>query len=175
MGNAGTATRHQNYTDDITLIGSLLPEARFVHIIRDGRDVALSLQQVAWGVPNVEEAARSWSRHVRKAMSAGRRLGPERYLEIHYEQLVAAPEQVLTDVCCFLGLEFETGMLNYFEHADELIAPDWFPQFHRNLFSPITTGLRNWRRDMSSRDVAAFESLSGDLLAELGYELISSK
>jgi glycosyltransferase involved in cell wall biosynthesis len=163
------------YTGDIALIGSLLPEAKFVHIIRDGRDVALSLQQVAWGVRNVEEAARSWSRHVREAIAAGRRLGPERYLEIHYEQLVAAPEQTLTDVCRFIGLEFEADMLNYFQRAHDLIAPDWFPQFHRNLFSPITTGLRDWRRDMPSRDVAAFESLSGDLLAELGYELTSSK
>jgi glycogen(starch) synthase len=162
------------YTGDMALIGSLLSEAKFVHIIRDGRDVALSLQQVAWGVRDVEEAARSWSRHVREAMAAGRRLGPERYLEVHYEHLVAAPEQTLTDVCRFIGLEFEAGMLNYFQRAGDLIAPDWFPQFHRNLFLPITTGLRDWRREMPSRDVAAFESLSGGLLAELGYELASS-
>jgi hypothetical protein len=163
------------YTADIGLISSLFQEAKFIHVIRDGRDVATSLQQVAWGVNNIHDAAQSWARHVGEAIAAGRRLGPERYMEVRYERLVEAPERTIKDVCRFVGLGFEEEMLNYFERAAEIIAPDPFPEFHRNLFSPITAGLRDWRRDMAARDVAVFESVSGFLLRELDYELSSGR
>jgi sulfotransferase family protein/glycosyl transferase family 1 len=170
-GKARYGDKTPGYTRDIGLLSHLLPEARFIHIIRDGRDVATSLQQVAWGVKNTYDAARSWARHVGEGMAAGQRLGPHRYMEIRYEELVRAPERTMAEVCQFIGLRFEAGMLHYFERAAEIIAPDPWPQFHHNLFAPITSGLRDWRRDLSARDVAVFEAVSGELLAELGYEL----
>jgi hypothetical protein len=150
-------------------LARLFPEARFVHILRDGRDVALSYQSVTWGPTTATEAAVTWRGHVRRGRRDGRRLGPDRYREIRYEELVADPEPLLRSLCAFLELEWDDAMLHHQASADAVIAATRFPAAHQRLLLPPTRGLRDWRRDMPERDVATFEMIAGDLLDELGY------
>lgn len=73
------------YVLDMPLIAEILPEARFIHVIRDGRDVALSLLPLWFGPSTLEEAARWWEERVR----AGRRdASSVQYIEVRYERLV---------------------------------------------------------------------------------------
>ena len=150
-------------------LARLFPEARFVHIIRDGRDVVLSYQSVTWGPATATEAAVRWRENVRRGRRDGRRLGPDRYREIRYEELVADPEPLLRSLCEFLEFEWDGAMLHHQAAADAVIAATRFPAAHQRLLLPPTRGLRDWRRDMPERDVAAFEAIAGDLLHELGY------
>ncbi len=150
-------------------LAQLFPEARFVHVIRDGRDVALSYQSVGWGPTTVSEAAVRWRRSVRRGRHDGQRLGPARYCEIRYEDLVVDPERVLRELCPFLGLEWDDSMLRYRDRADAVIAATRFPDAHQRLLLPPTSGLRNWRKEMPPKDVEGFEAIAGDLLDELGY------
>jgi hypothetical protein len=151
-------------------LGRAFPEARFVHLIRDGRDVALSYLSTDFGVRSVEEAAVYWDRFVRAGRDSGRRLGPERYLEVRYEELVEEPDAVARRVCSFVGLPFVAEMLRYFERVDPLHRQLSHREHHRNLYLPPTKGLRNWRQEMDVRDIELFEALAGDLLTALGYE-----
>jgi hypothetical protein len=150
-------------------LGRMFPEARFVHVVRDGRDVALSYATTAWGPRTVEQAAVRWRRSVQRGRHDGRRLGPARYREVRYEALVADPESELRGLCEFLRLEWDDAMLRYHEHAADVITATRFPDAHQRLLLPPTPGLRDWRRDMAAEDVARFEAVAGAVLDELGY------
>jgi hypothetical protein len=159
-----------SYVLSMRLLASTFPEARFIHLIRDGRDVALSYLDADFGSKTLGQAAIYWDRFVRAGRAVGARLGPDRYLEVRYEDLVAEPESVLSEVCAFVGIPYDAGMLRYHERADRLVPSLSHNEHHRNLYKPPTTGLRDWRRDLEPRDIAVFEALAGDLLDELGYE-----
>lgn len=160
-----------NYVLSLPLLADMFPEARFVHIIRDGRDVALShLDIKEWGPDSVEEAAVEWRRNVRKGMRDGSRLGVHRYREVRYEDLLDRPEATLVDLCGFLDLPFHPAMLTYAERAADVLRTEAFPQHHSRLASGPTKNLRDWRRDMTPADASRFEAIAGGLLSELGYD-----
>lgn len=158
----------------IAMLAELFPEARFVHVLRDGRDVALSWLDTGWdfGPQTIEEAALYWRYHVQR----GRRVGgmiPNRYCEVRYEALVADPVETLRQLCPLLDIGFHPAMLEYCRNAQELLETMPRPERHKSLLLPVTRGLRDWRREMDAGGVASFEEIAGDLLEELGYELTS--
>ena len=178
----GDKTPH--YTRRMPLIGSVLPEARFIHLIRDGRDVALSMLDVHFGPDDVQQAAKRWTSWIRKARRHSARV--EHYLELRYEDLVTDTEKVLRQTCRFVELSFEPAMLEYHRGASERIdeirrdtlRPDGVGHIpaevrarqHRHVSQPPREDrVARWRSDMSPADRAAFEQVAGDLLAELGY------
>ncbi|MBI4259823.1 MAG: sulfotransferase [Actinobacteria bacterium] len=158
-----------SYGLDLPLIAGMFPEARFVHLVRDGRDVALSLRDVPWGTSDPVQAAEFWSHRVRVARRDGTALGPGRFLELRYEDLVADPEGVLGRVCGFLDLDLRPEMLRYFERSGRAL-PERVRRSHEHEGKPPTAGLRDWRREMDPVDVALFEAVAGEELEALGYE-----
>lgn len=156
----------------IPLLAHVFPESRFVHVIRDGRDVALSYLQGGWGPKDLQEAAIYWKRFVERGRRDGLELGPDRYLEIRYEDLVADPEGQVRTVCDFIDLDFDDAMLHYFEQTD--VVPGnlrlHLERGHQNLRKPPTQGMRDWRKEMSPEGAALFQALAGDLLDQLGYD-----
>ena len=113
------------YVTRLNRIGGAIPEARFIHVIRDGRDVALSLNRRlvelrdSRPVP-MGRLARRWRRRILNAR-ANRRVA-DRYIEVRYEDLVADTEPALLRVCEFIELDFDSGMLRYHETAAERMA-----------------------------------------------------
>lgn len=158
-----------NYVARMPLIAGLFPEARFVHIIRDGRDVATSFLRVPFGPETAAEGAIFWRRRVSNGRAAGRQLGPDRYREVRYEELVENPRGTLGQLCAFVRLNFDEAMLDYTARADELMSTGR-PGAHVHLRLAPTKGLRDWRTEMSRAQVTRFELIAGDLLDELGYE-----
>lgn len=163
------------YVRHIPLLAGLFPEARFVHIVRDGRDVATSLRQMEFGPDGVVECALRWQDWVAGGKTAGATLGALRYREIGYEDLVADAPSVLRELCVFLDLPFNDQMLGYVNRADSLIGPLLRPDAHQRLREPPTSGVRDWRQDMSPSEVATFELVAGPLLEACGYDLSGSK
>jgi len=157
------------------LLERLFPRARDVHLIRDGRDAAVSFLAIpegivtrTWAHPrSAADFACQWRSEVVAARCLGRRVGADRYLDVRYEALVAHFERELRlrRVCAFLGLDYEPGMLAYPGTVDVSRQPH-----QGGLLRPPTPGLRDWRRELSSAETASFEEVAGDLLAELGYE-----
>jgi len=163
------------YMRHLGLIETLFPDALYVHLVRDGRDAALAFLDMPEGVVTRTWAhprspagfACEWRTEVRRARDLGRRLGPSRYLEVRYEDLVADTAGVVRSICEFAGLPFEPGMLEYASAVDVSAKPH-----HQRLLQPPTRGVRDWRSQMSRADALAFEEIAGDLLGELGYELL---
>lgn len=162
------------YASYLPLLDTLFPQARFIHLIRDGRDVALSMLE-KWGrsEPHVDIyfTARNWVRRIQQARAAGQRLGPTRYLEMRYEALTAEPERELRALCAFLEEEFHPAMLAHQEQARLDVAAG---SFHAPVREPASTArVARWRSALDSADVRLFESVAGPLLAELGYPVSS--
>jgi hypothetical protein len=154
----------------VDLLGGAFPGARFVHLVRDGRDVVPSLVGLDYFPDRFAEAVLYWQDRVRHGRRAGRRLGAGRYLEVRYEALVAEPEATLRTLCDFLDLAYDPAMLDYHERADEVVAAVTKLDHHQGLWQPPTPGYRSWRATMSDHDQQLFEALAGATLDELGYE-----
>jgi hypothetical protein len=165
------------YMRHLSLLEKLFPDAQYVHLVRDGRDAALSFLQMpegtftrTWAHPSTPaQFACLWRKEVRDARTLGRRVGASRYFEVRYEALVEDPEATVRAICAFAALPYEPAMLDYTGAVDVSAKPH-----QQRLLTPPTSGVRSWRSDMSAEDVAAFESVAGDLLDELGYEVGSA-
>ena len=150
-------------------LAELFPEAVFVHAIRDGRDVALSIMDMSWGPNDLAGAALHWADRVTRIREAGRSLGPGRYLEVRYEDLLADSQAVLRRICALSEISYDPAMLDYTEAAGRQLAMSGAPDEDRNLARPLTRGLRDWSSQMDPADVAAFDVMAGRVLAEFGY------
>ena len=171
-GKALYGDKTPGYVIQLDVLGEVFPEAKFVHIIRDGRDVALAyLDRDEWGPSTVADAAHYWRSRVARGRTAGVKLGSERYREVRYEDMVEDPEGTTRTLCEFLGIPFEDEMLEFHRKGDDFAAATPHPDAFKNLAKPITKGMRDWRRQMSAEDVALFEAIAGDLLATTGYEV----
>lgn len=159
------------YVRRIDQLASLFPEARFLHLIRDGRDVGQSLIDGPFGPSAVAQAARVWRSHVVSGRRVGRALPEDRYHEVRYEDLVAAPEETLREVCGFFHLTFAPQMLDYAQRADDVLAGSVHPEAQAGVRRPPTAGLRDWRTTMAPGAVGVFEAVAGDALAAFGYAL----
>jgi hypothetical protein len=165
------------YMRHLTLLERLFPDAVYVHLIRDGRDVALSFLSLPEGVATRTFArprtptgvACMWRTEILAARELGQRAGPSRYLEARYEGLVADASGVVRSICDFAELPFEPAMLEYADAVDVSTRPH-----HRRLLEPPRKA-RDWRSELAPDDVRAFEAVASDLLSELGYELSVSR
>lgn len=166
-----------DYVRHLPLLHRLFPWAKIVHIIRDGRDVALSTLEWAngtkgpgryelWHSEPLAVCALWWRWQVRAGREQAGILGPHVYREVRYEELVARPEEVLRTLADFLGLDYAHEMLDFHvgRQRDEpgLSA--------KKAWLPPTSGLRDWRTSLSSDELQLFDALAGDLLAELDLE-----
>jgi hypothetical protein len=166
-----------DYVRNLPTLHSLWPQAKIVHLIRDGRDVCLSAinwkrktdrlkcQFRTWEKHPVTTAALWWEWHVRKGLEDGRSLGPEYYYELRYEALIAHAEEESARLCDFLRLPSEESMLKF--HEGRIRTEPGLDA--KNSWMPITAGLRDWHTQMPPADIERFEAAAGDLLIELGY------
>jgi hypothetical protein len=163
------------YVRRIPTLHALWPEARFVHLIRDGRDVSLSAinwsrayklarRYSTWTEDPTTTAAVWWEWHVRLGREDGGSLAPKLYHEVRYEELVSRPAKTCETLCDFLDIPYDEGIFRFHERL-----PD--PRFYvkHKKWRPIFTGLRDWRTQMPAQDLERFEAAAGELLEELGY------
>ena len=140
------------------LIAEIYPDARFVHIIRDGRDVARSIASQPWGPDSVAGAAEEW----RDCVAGGRAIAelPD-YLELRYEDLLNEPRATVERIYAELELAptdeaVEAGLAALAERVN--LRPD-----------SLRVGPGKWRESWSEAELAEFERVGGELLSELGY------
>lgn len=168
-GAARWGDKTPGYVRYLPDLDRIFPDAQVLHVLRDGRDVALSAR-AEWGANHwymdLHYLLRQWAINVRAGRRDGARLGPARYLEVRYEELVTRPRQTMERILRFLG---EAP-----DHAvDEAIAsPSAVPgkRFHRGVHRPVSdASAGRWRRELTAREAKLADSLVGDLLRELGY------
>ncbi|MFC1452060.1 sulfotransferase [Verrucomicrobiota bacterium] len=150
-------------------IRELFPRARFIHMLRDGRDVVRSLLEINPPVcGNMREAARRWVVFVRMARLFGDR-HPNQYLEVRYEDLVTDPGSQIERICRFLGLELQRSMLQH-HRLDAGLADVGRAQHLKGALEPIhARSVGRWREEFTPEQIAEAERLMGSLLNRLGY------
>src|SRR5260370_1431478 len=179
-GKALVGNKTPSFVRRIQTMHQLWPQTKFVHIIRDGRDVFLSArvkwkdrpnfrQFSTWNQDNVTTVALWWEWNVRLGREASLLLPRDLYYEIRYERLVADPANECAQLCQFLGVPFENAMLRHQENFQFRHKPGG-GVINERVALPITPGLRNWHSEMTAADLEQFEAVAGTLLDEMGYD-----
>jgi hypothetical protein len=171
-GKRGWGDKTPRYLERMPLLADLFPTSRYIHLVRDGRDVALSQVDLQRLHRHAASVAFFWKRKVRTARTVGRRLGAARYMEVRYEDLLINPQEELERLCLFLGVRFVPVMLAHDSGALERELkrmPLPAQRQHQRLLLPPTRGLRDWRVQMTTSDVAEFEAIAQSALLEFGY------
>ena len=174
------------YCRHMAKIEALLPEAHFIHIIRDGRDVALSLRPM-WFSPgqDVQTLATYWSNLVQQTRADSAKCAA--YLEIRYEELIANSESSLKTICNFLELDFAPAMLRYWERSRDRLREHksrrgisgrivvtqeqriW--QQRRIMEPPHQERAFCWKKEMAPAERVEFLRYAGATLQALNYEV----
>jgi hypothetical protein len=147
------------------------PDARFIHIIRDGRDACLSQTEQDFGFDNILECAGAWREEVQWVRRMGGLLAG-RYVELRYEDLVTGPEAVLQRLCRFLGISYDQSMLQYHQRVDSAI-----PAEKRHIWPlidkpPQSDHAGRWKSRLSHGERVCFEKRAGAVLRDLEYEAL---
>lgn len=168
--------KHPGYSLHVKTIHRFLPNARFIHIIRDGRDVACSTRaahaKMGFGPGTTPGAAEKWKKFVTGAKEAAQ-FAPN-YLEIRYEEFLEGKIETYARVLDFCGLAYERSWIeetiaaNTFEKMKERGAsPDPRVPLSQKRYHRGTAG--GWQEEFSAWDRFEFDRVAGDLLCDLGY------
>jgi hypothetical protein len=175
-GKARVGDKTPRYVRSLPTLHELFRQAKFVHLIRDGRATALSVvdwrkaAKLAENFPTWREhplatATLWWEWQVRLGREAGASLDADLYFEVRYEALVTDCARELGPLCAFLDLHFDETMLRFHEgrrRGDRGLSA-------KRAWLPPTPGLRDWRTQMVAEDIELVDAVAGDLLDELGY------
>lgn len=173
--------KNPSYLLEMIRIQQLIPEAHFIHIIRDGRDVALSLRDLWWGPGNnLEAQAAFWQNRIRDGQQQAQFC--RNYLEIRYENLLLNTHQELQKICSFLHLPYDSQMERYYERAPERLQElvehtdekgqkrTAYQSIHRlTQKPPDPSRIGHWKKVMTPEEQARYEKVAGNFLKNLGY------
>lgn len=161
----------------LPLIKRLIPEALVIHIIRDGRDVAMSLNRVRYLRPfpwqdriSLVGAGVYWDWIVQRGRCDGRQLGPD-YIEVHFEELVSAPRELLKKVGRFIAHELDYDQILEVGYGSVSKPNTSFHGESRENFNPIG----RWNQGFPRQQLRRFESIVGKTLTDLGYNLSADR
>lgn len=184
FGKARWGDKTPFYNQYLQTVARILPEAHFIHIIRDGRDAAASGKGLPFVGDDVELIGRNWSNQIRETRRQAETCS--HYLEIRYEDLVINTTEVLRKICSFVELRYELDMelyhrsaadrMNelentYDENGNVEVAKEARLARHRlTAQPPEPTRIGRWKTALTAGELAQFNKGAGDLLHELGYE-----
>lgn len=155
-----------NFRRALTML-RLFPDARFIHLVRDGRAVAASVLPLDWGPNNVMHAAEFWMARCAAGLGAELQLGSDRVLRVRYEDLVTSPEPTLRRIAGFAGLDYEPAMAQGTGHR-----PGRYNERQHRLVGhpPDPARTHRWMECLTARQIEIFEAEAGEFLEALGYQ-----
>lgn len=175
QGKRRWAEKSPNNAFAVEELATYFPTSRFVHVVRDGRAVALSQRKLGWGEKYSGDERRQllwigniWDLQVRAAQRAAR-LGPDRYLEIRYEDLVREFPQSLQRLASFAGVEVDPARA---EESDVGTLGRTNTAFGEESSGGVTaSAVDRWKSALDDEERALLDWQLGDRLEALGYEL----
>jgi hypothetical protein len=159
-----------SYVTDIDVLRALFPACKILHLVRDGRDVALSNQNVEWGLRRTPRIAADWRWKTLLAHKVGAVLG-EDYMLIHYENLVVHTERTLRKIADFLEEPYSDQMLAYHRTGLAEMPPQSLAWHRNSIRAPDANLVNVWKHAMPVADRIIFEQCAGDALETFGYPL----
>jgi hypothetical protein len=161
----------------LPLIKKLFPDALIVHIIRDGRDVTVSLDRIGWIKPFPWDKKRRllvpalfWRWIVSKGRKYGRNMGGD-YMEVHFEDVVRKPRETLARLGAFIDHDLDQERIQ--QNAQGTLR-DPNSSFRGDGQEVESNPIERWKTVLQKTEIAQVESLIGNLLCETEYELAST-
>jgi hypothetical protein len=143
QGKTRVGNKNPDYWRCLDLIESTIPDrARYLHIVRDGRDVAMSNMKMKWGQDNILSSAKTWRDCVGTTARFADQVGPDRFLEIRYEDLLDKPD-------------------NFRQSLDQ-----------KPKTTPKKGNHGKWESELSSDEKRIYEAVAGDSLRRYGYNTV---
>jgi hypothetical protein len=150
-------------TENIDKLDKLFPAAKFIIIVRDIRDTVLSWQQ-KWG-KNMLLCASKWDKRMSLGEAATARLSSDRYMYVTYENMLGQLKPQLDRICEFLDLKFDSRMLAFHEHVDELVPGKL------NFGEPIISDNQNkWVEALDDATLCRVEEIAWPTMRRFGYQ-----
>lgn len=148
---------------------TLFPGAKFIHMIRDGRDVAISYIEADW--ERYYERDFEWTRAMRRRREYRSSPYAAQILDVGYERLVLEPEATVRRICAFLGETFEPAMLDW-QRSIALVPEQELSTVHTKLLKPLSSeAVALWRKKLSAAECFAVEACLRRGLCEANYDL----
>lgn len=168
---------HINHID---ILHALFPKARYVFIVRDGRDVACSYKELnrrqiqskyAPNLPDdIEAIATEWSQNNKEALNALNSIGQGTYTTVRYEDMVSHPGETIQQLVDFLSLPFEGAMLKFFLKRNNH-EPEEYLQWKEKTRQAITNSqVGRYKKELELKEIAAFESIAASFLEKFDYQ-----
>jgi hypothetical protein len=170
------------HTLHVDLLRGLFPNALFLHIIRDPRDVACSYRDVTTSKSTspykpalpagFREIGEEWARNIGRVCRAGQQMPPGSFRMLRYEDFVSRPEQVTRDLCHWLDLPFEQNMLDFHKiNKRDRLEPAETMDWKKRTLEPFDpTRIARYRSELGDADRRMIESAAGELMELLGYQ-----
>ncbi|MDJ0691951.1 MAG: sulfotransferase [Xenococcaceae cyanobacterium MO_188.B32] len=153
-------------------INAYLPDAKYIYLYRDGRDVALSFQKAVVGEKHIFNIAQKWAQAQRLAIQMRDRLSKDRFHSVSYESLTGDPETTLKGLCEFLQVEYTPEMLD-FHSSNEASNAASSSALWGNVTKPvIKNNTKKFLKYATDEEITIFELVAGDVLDALGYERV---
>lgn len=149
------------------------PNAKFIHIIRDGRDVASSQMKEhgTWGYSDIGKAASSWVKLIKQARNCANKNNLN-YLEVKYEDLVLNSRQVQEKICEFIGVEWNLSMESHEKQEHSLFENPFNHASIKQVVEPINSkAISRYKTDLTLDEISLFNRIAKETLAELEYDV----
>ncbi len=162
------------YISILPQLAELYPNAKFIHLIRDGRDVTRSFKTTGWFGPWLHDNTAEWANAINVYFEYQNSHPYLEIFEIRYEELVLETEQTIKRLCDYLDIEFEPGMLDWEVSLDGRI-PIREAHIHKKLGrKPKKSDINRWMSEMTRRELLVTESFISKQLTDTGYKLYYS-
>jgi hypothetical protein len=157
-----------NYTDDLESNGI---EPVYIHLVRDGRDVACSFKRAIVGDKHIFHIARNWKNNQEACLRLEEKIDNKRFVRIHYENLIHHPQREMKRLSEFLGIEFKPDIFDFYK-SEESRSTASAGEMWENVTKPIITDNDNkFIRELSPVEIEIFERIAGEMLTRLEYSL----
>ena len=173
--------KNNYYLNHIPELNELYPDAKFIHIIRDGRDVATSYMKLSeiknkvHLAPNLPDEiaviAKEWTSNISTILASLSRIENEKYTEIRYEDLISNPELELKRICQFLNLVYDESMLGFNEYnRKHNLEPKDYMSWKAETYKKLNSdAVGKWKSILSLDQIAIFEKIAKEPLNRFNY------
>lgn len=176
LGQNPTAThimdKHPAYAMALPLINKLFPRSKIIHIIRDGREVVVSMmsakRRIGFGEEEIRGASRMWVRNIKEARRHSGLFGPERYMEVRYDELKHHTATSLVQLFDFAGLDNDLQLADGIAKANDIRVKQ-VSRGDKELNALRDKPDAIWKKKLSLEERWILDRMAGSLLSELGY------